>query len=401
MLVVNRVQQDDNIQKIHYSIMYTINILHKISTYDESQQLVGQQAGGDEGHQETNVQLLSQLWLNPHKQTANTHTQAHTQHLMDIMDNELLLPRYKKRKKKKKENAGKLTSWFSPGCSPSSQTDSVGTDTSTRMLWCCVSLQWPCQSAERLPFCLTWAFWATSRTSWNFSDTVRSSFGGSWGTDTDADTLTDLHAVNAWHQRLRAEDVTHHGLRDFGHDAPLNLPAPGSSAPWEKQIDSSNRSGYGQNCLISFLKIQNKSSLFKCAKGSHRLCDWLTEWVGAAGVNWPGDEVIEGQTEEGEEQEHGDDPAVPRCVHVELPSKKLQCQLLSARKQRIVNRIWGKAGSSGSSQQKVRKYMDQDVLLGRIIWTVLSDWLVALIRMSGPRTHDKSDGWCVARVPAG
>jgi len=30
--------------------------------------------------------------------------------------------------------------------------------------------------------CLTWAFWATSRTSWNFSDTVKSSFGGSWKT---------------------------------------------------------------------------------------------------------------------------------------------------------------------------------------------------------------------------
>lgn len=73
-------------RKIHYSITHTINILHKISTYDESQQLVGQQAGGDEGHQETNVQLLSQLWLNPHKQTANRHTQAHSQHLMDIMD---------------------------------------------------------------------------------------------------------------------------------------------------------------------------------------------------------------------------------------------------------------------------------------------------------------------------
>lgn len=60
--------------------MYTINIMHKISTYDESQQLVGQQAGGDEGHQETNVQLLSQLWLNPHKQTANTHTAFNGHH---------------------------------------------------------------------------------------------------------------------------------------------------------------------------------------------------------------------------------------------------------------------------------------------------------------------------------
>ena len=37
------------------------------------------------------------------------------------------------------------------------------------------------RAADRLS-CLTWAFWATSRTSWNFSDTVRSSLGGSWKT---------------------------------------------------------------------------------------------------------------------------------------------------------------------------------------------------------------------------
>lgn len=34
--------------------------------------------------------------------------------------------------------------------------------------------------ASDSPSCLTWALWATSRTSWNFSDTVRSSLEGSW-----------------------------------------------------------------------------------------------------------------------------------------------------------------------------------------------------------------------------
>lgn len=60
--------------------MCAINTLHGTSTYDESQQLVGQQAGGDEGHQETNVQLLGQLWLNPHKQTANAHAAFNGDH---------------------------------------------------------------------------------------------------------------------------------------------------------------------------------------------------------------------------------------------------------------------------------------------------------------------------------
>lgn len=46
-------------------------------TYDKSQQFVRQQAGGDEGHPQTDVQLLSQFRLDPHEQTTHTHTRTY------------------------------------------------------------------------------------------------------------------------------------------------------------------------------------------------------------------------------------------------------------------------------------------------------------------------------------
>ena len=39
-------------------------------TEDEAQQLVGQQAGGDEGQPQKHVQLLGQFRMNPHQQAA-------------------------------------------------------------------------------------------------------------------------------------------------------------------------------------------------------------------------------------------------------------------------------------------------------------------------------------------
>lgn len=81
------------------------------------------------------------------------------------------------------------------------------------------------------PSRLTWALWATSRTSWNFSDTVRSSLGGSWkhqrpkGHCLSNSAHPEHLSLNDW--------FSHHGLRDFRHDAPLNPPTPESSASWE------------------------------------------------------------------------------------------------------------------------------------------------------------------------
>lgn len=54
-----------------------------ILTNHEAHQLIGQDAGGDEGHPQSDVQLLSDLRLNPHKQTdvhirTQTSTQTHT-----------------------------------------------------------------------------------------------------------------------------------------------------------------------------------------------------------------------------------------------------------------------------------------------------------------------------------
>lgn len=80
-------------------------------TYDESQQFVGQQAGGDEGHPQADVQLLGQLWPNPHEQTVKTPT---CKSLTRMFAHEA-------------KCADKLTFLFSPGCWPSSQTDSVTT----------------------------------------------------------------------------------------------------------------------------------------------------------------------------------------------------------------------------------------------------------------------------------
>lgn len=43
--------------------------------YDEkSQEFVRQKAGRDEGHPQTDVELLRQLRLEPHEQTGNTNT---------------------------------------------------------------------------------------------------------------------------------------------------------------------------------------------------------------------------------------------------------------------------------------------------------------------------------------
>lgn len=47
---------------------------HTKRTDDEAQQFIWQQAGGDEGYPQTNVELLSQLWPDPHEQTKHTNT---------------------------------------------------------------------------------------------------------------------------------------------------------------------------------------------------------------------------------------------------------------------------------------------------------------------------------------
>lgn len=44
-----------------------------VLTQNKAHEFVGQDAGGDKGHPQTNVQLLSDLRLHPHEQTA-THT---------------------------------------------------------------------------------------------------------------------------------------------------------------------------------------------------------------------------------------------------------------------------------------------------------------------------------------
>lgn len=79
----------------------------------------------------------------------------------------------------------------------------------------------------------------------------------------------------------------------------------------------------------------------------------------AGGVNWPGDEVIQRQTEEGEEQEHGDDPAVPSCVHVELQCKNFNVNCWVP-KPEIINRKWWKnmylENNINSSQQLCFSY---------------------------------------------
>lgn len=54
-----------------------------ILTNHEAHQLIGKDAGGNEGHPQSDVQLLSDLRLNPHKQTdvhirTQTSTQTHT-----------------------------------------------------------------------------------------------------------------------------------------------------------------------------------------------------------------------------------------------------------------------------------------------------------------------------------
>lgn len=60
-------------------MMMVCEFIHFIwRTYNESQKFVRQQAGGDEGHPQSNIQLLGQLRLNPHEQTAQTHTHTHT-----------------------------------------------------------------------------------------------------------------------------------------------------------------------------------------------------------------------------------------------------------------------------------------------------------------------------------
>lgn len=124
------------------------------------------------------------------------------------------------------------------------------------------SPQW--RGAADSPSFLTWAFWATSRTSWNFSDTVRSSLGGSWGNSRDTNTDSCQSPANQspdtqgavcdtnsmiWNQPLITcqyktnVDIklfvvvclsvfSYDRLRDFGYNAPLNPPASESSASW-------------------------------------------------------------------------------------------------------------------------------------------------------------------------
>lgn len=50
-----------------------------VLTQNKAHEFVGQDAGGDKGHPQTNVQLLSDLRLHPHEQTA-THTHTHITH---------------------------------------------------------------------------------------------------------------------------------------------------------------------------------------------------------------------------------------------------------------------------------------------------------------------------------
>lgn len=139
-------------------------------TYDEAQQFVWQQAGGDEGHQQSHIQLPSQLRLNPHEQTVHTNRRNSTGITASIWGMYVCVD--------------ELTSLFSPGYLPASQTDSVRGD--WKQLWCKSGqrrgqmLNKASACPPRCPPRFTWALWATSRTSWNFSDTVRSSLGGSW-----------------------------------------------------------------------------------------------------------------------------------------------------------------------------------------------------------------------------
>lgn len=79
-------------------------------TNDEAQQFVGQQAGGDEGHQQPHIQPLGQLRLNPHEQAAHTNGRDSTGVTASAWGTLAC--------------ADQLTSVFSPGCLPASQTDS-------------------------------------------------------------------------------------------------------------------------------------------------------------------------------------------------------------------------------------------------------------------------------------
>lgn len=131
-------------------------------TYHEAHEFVRQDAGADEGHPQADVKFPGALRLHPHKQAGQgKRTQASRKRALIKYNDTIFCPYFfifsntsailpKRFWKERKKQA--------------------------MSRWCFTSVWSVLQKLPR-----TCAFCATSRTSWNFSETVRSSLGGSWG----------------------------------------------------------------------------------------------------------------------------------------------------------------------------------------------------------------------------
>lgn len=185
-------------------------------TNHEAQQFVRQDAGGDESHPQADVKFLGALWLHPHEQTEtqtagggqNTHQYISYVHFLHTWLWDL----------------NKTTHFFI-----FSKTSAIFPKRFWKRFKSLIKEFVLFRAAVGLldePR-YTCAFCATSSTSWNFSDTVKSSFGGSFNnTHTQTKATHWSPVMDTFHSDLHnnSRKASYHGFRDLRHNAPLDPP---------------------------------------------------------------------------------------------------------------------------------------------------------------------------------